>query len=86
MLSILADLQLIRETTSESLPSCMAMYGPDVVETLATASSIGDILSETDACSPLFDESATEYLQWINLNCERRTRALMCSVLGNYNL
>ena len=81
LLSILADLRLIRESTSESLPSCMAMYGPDVVESLA-----GEILEEVDGCAPLFNVSIHEddhgFFQWVNVNCERRTRALICTVLG----
>ena len=82
LFSILADLQLIRESTSESLPSCMAMYGPDVISSL-----VGEIDTENDACAPLFNVSSYQddhgYLQWVNLNCERRTRALMCTLLGN---
>ena len=85
--SILADLQLIRESTTESLPSCMAMYGPDIIKTIASASGVS---SDTDACAPLFNVTSYQddhgYLQWVKLNCERRTRALMCTQLGNFHV
>ena len=57
----------------------MAMYGPDVVSSLA-----GEISEENNACAPLFNSTTDDrsFLEWVNVNCERRTRALICTVLG----
>ena len=80
--TIFVDLDLILATTSEATPACMAMYGPNIVE---------EELSRPyyDQCGLLFDlqsdisgAETLGYAKWVDLKCNQRTRALICTMLG----
>ena len=64
----------------------MAMYGPNINEEEIENSSDGNY----DQCGTLFDLQPHDtdvdefsYAKWVDLKCNQRTRALMCSLLGS---
>ena len=84
--TIFVDLDRILEVTSDATPACMAIYGPNIDETEVENSSDGNY----DQCGLLFDlrinplagPQSFKYAKWVDLKCNQRTRALMCSILG----
>ena len=84
--TIFVDFDFILTTTSEATPACMAMYGPNIDEEEIENSSDGNY----DVCGVLYDlhthtnsdaETYT-YGKWVDLKCNQRTRALICTMLG----
>ena len=79
---LFVSFDLVKATTFDATPACMALLGPNV-NTLA----IGQ--SDYDQCSLLFDfqldatgAETYDYAKWIDLKCNQRSRALICSTLG----
>ena len=81
--SLFVSFDLVKATTTDATPACMALLGPNVDD---------EHIKETeyDQCSLLFDFQRPEgtgaesydYAKWIDLKCNQRTRALMCTTLG----
>ena len=76
--TIFIDLDFVLTTTSEATPACMAIYGSNIDESEIENSYDG----KYDQCGLLFD-LGYEYAKWVDLKCNQRTRALMCSILGS---
>ena len=79
---LFVSFDLVKATTFDATPACMALLGPNV-----NNAEIGK--SDYDQCSLLFDfqldatEAETyDYAKWIDLKCNQRSRALICSTLG----
>ena len=69
---------LVKATTEDSKPACMAMTSPDVMyEEDGVA---------YDSCGLTFDFELSKeqysYAKWVDLKCNQRTRALMCTTIG----
>ena len=86
MKTIFVDLDRILEVTSDATPACMAIYGPNIDESEIKNSSDGN----HDQCKLLFDlrvnqivdPQSFKYAKWVDLKCNQRTRALMCTIQG----
>ena len=86
--SIFVDLDRVLATTSPATPACMAIYGPDIDEKEIENSFDGGY----DQCGLLYDiqtdssfaELPFQYAKWVDLKCNQRTRALMCTILRNF--
>lgn len=77
---IFVDFDLIRSTTEDASPACVAMYGPDIKSTATS--------SQANTCDLLFEDhttSGTLLGKWTDLKCNQRTRSLMCN-LGIHQL
>ena len=75
-LSLFVDFELIKSSTADASPACMAMYGP----TLTTGLSDGHIPKDFNLCDFAF---GGDYGRWVDLKCNQRTRAQFCIVNGN---
>ena len=76
--NIFVDFDRVLTITSEATPACMAMYGPDIDAEEIRRSSY-------DQCGILFDlhSETINYAKWVDLKCNQRTRALMCTMIGS---
>ena len=79
---LFVSFDIVKATTFDATPACMALLGPNV-NTVAISQS------DYDQCSLLFDFQSDEtgaetydYAKWIDLKCNQRSRALMCTTLG----
>ena len=63
----------------------MAILGPDVDDTKIEEATEDN--PNYDECGLLFEFSASketyDYAKYFDLKCNQRTRALMCSIIGN---
>ena len=83
--TIFVNFDRVLTATTDATPACMAMYGPNIdVEEIENSSDGG-----YDQCGLLFDllsdETGAEtldYAKWVDLKCNQRTRALICTMLG----
>ena len=73
---------LVKETTSDASPICRALLGP-----IVDSESIKE--PNYDQCSLLFDldldltgASTYDYGNMVDIRCNQRSRALMCTMLG----
>ena len=81
--SLFVSFDLVKATTTDATPACMALLGPNVNDEAIKKTSF-------DQCNLLFDFKRPEgagaesydYAKWIDLKCNQRTRALMCTMLG----
>ena len=80
--NLFVSFDLVKATTFDATPACMALLGPNVNDV-----AIGK--SDYDQCSLLFDfqldstgAETYDYAKWIDLKCNQRSRALICSTLG----
>ena len=80
--NLFVSFDLVKATTFDATPACMALLGPNVDN-----KEIGK--PDYDQCSLLFDFQADatgaetyDYAKWIDLKCNQRSRALICSILG----
>ena len=73
---IFLSFDLVRATTADASPACMAMYGPDITDAAKSG--------ETNTCDLLFKNHDTDSLlaKWTDLKCNQRTRSQICN-LGN---
>ena len=75
--ALFVKFDLIKATTNDADPACMAITSPNVLQ---AANEI------YDKCSLTFDftEDVERYFyaKWLDLKCNQRTRALMCTVVG----
>ena len=71
---------LVKATTQDSKPACMAITSPDV---LYQEDGV-----EYDSCGLTFDftdhPEEYSYAKWVDLKCNQKTRALMCTTIGNW--
>ena len=76
---IFLSFDLVRATTADASPACMAMYGPDITDAAKSG--------ETNTCDLLFKNHDTDSLlaKWTDLKCNQRTRSQICN-LGNKRL
>ena len=79
---LFVSFDLVKATTFDATPACMALLGPNV-----NNAAIGE--PNYDQCSLLFDFQVVDtgaetydYAKWIDLKCNQRSRALICSTLG----
>ena len=78
--ALFVKFDLIKATTNDAKPACMAITSPNVFyqETDPTY----------DKCRVTFDFAENNlverylYAKWLDLKCNQRTRALMCTVIG----
>ena len=83
--NLFVSFDLVKATTNDATPACMALLGPSVNDAALKE-------SDYDQCSLLFDFEREEgkgvesydYAKWIDLKCNQRSRALMCSTLGKF--
>ena len=78
--SLFADFDLIKETTEEASPACMAILGMRLSNDVPTS---GVVDAEYNVCSVLFSEYE-DYGKWFDLKCNQRTRAQICTLRGKY--
>ena len=74
---IFVNFDLIRSTTADASPACVAMYGPDIKSTTTV---------QANTCGLLFEDhtaAGTLLGKWSDLKCNQRTRSLICN-LGIY--
>ena len=83
--SLFVNFDLVKATTFDASPACMAILGPDVDDTKIEAATEEN--PNYDECGLLFEFSASketyDYAKYFDLKCNQRTRALMCSIIGN---
>ena len=77
--ALFVSFDLVKATTNDADPACMAITSPNVKQAQQN--------EMYDKCSLTFDfEEDVEryfYAKWLDLKCNQRTRALMCTVTGN---
>ena len=77
--ALFVKFDLIKATTNDADPACMAITSPNVRQAEN---------EKYDKCQLTFDfneENNVErylYAKWLDLKCNQRTRALMCTVVG----
>ena len=79
---LFVSFDLVKASTNDATPACMALLGPNVND--------AELKDATyDQCSLLFDfqldatgAETYDYAKWIDLKCNQRSRALMCTTLG----
>ena len=82
--SLFVSFDLVKATTPDATPACMALLGPKVDQHIKDANF--------DQCGLLFDfqsdngEEKYDYAKWMDLKCSQRTRSLMCTLLGISNI
>ena len=80
----IVSFDLVKATTPDATPACMALLGPKVDQHIKDANF--------DQCGLLFDfqsdngEEKYDYAKWMDLKCSQRTRSLMCTLLGISNI
>ena len=80
---LFVSFDLVKATTNDATPACMALLGPNVNDKAIAA-------TDYDQCGLLFDFERPEgtgaesydYAKWIDLKCNQRSRAIMCATLG----
>ena len=81
--SLFVSFDVVKATTNDATPACMAMLGPNVNDEAIKG-------TDYDQCGLLFDferedgagVESYDYAKWIDLKCNQRSRSLMCSTLG----
>ena len=79
---LFVSVDLVKANTIDATPDCMAILGPNVNDAALKESNY-------DQCSLLFDFQSDDtgaetydYAKWIDLKCNQRSRAIMCTTLG----
>ena len=80
--NIFVDFDVVKATTEDSVPVCMAVYAPN----LDNIKSDGTV-TNYDSCNVMFNHQnksveATGFSKWVDINCNQRTRSLICANIG----
>lgn len=79
---LFVDFQTILETTEDSLPACIAMYGPTMVDKVLQQITSG-VFTNIDSCGVVADTILDKhYLTWADVKCSQKTRAQICVMTG----
>ena len=78
--AIFLNLNAIKNSTSDSGSSCIAMYGSKLNDDAASGQTI-------NTCSPLLQEQSSDSLlgKWTDVDCSQRTLSLICD-LGRHRI
>ena len=82
-------LATIKDTTVDDVQECMAIWTPNIDTSHHDASGNWKYNSDSNSCVELFaitQDKSPGFGQWADLDCNQRTRAVVCSLLGKYSL
>ena len=71
---IFISLDQVRATTEDASPACVALYGPNIKNSVLSGQS--------NTCDLLFQDHTVDALlgKWSDLKCNQRTHSLICNL------